>query len=89
MDSKDEVKPSNSHILNELMDQFDSSKTVKNQKAFGRISILAGELSLSCSPFLRPSPSMPFVAIQNKFHNKGVLYKSYEPSNYRIRHLRQ
>lgn len=41
--SREEAKHLSSHILHELLNQFDSSKTLKNQQTVGQSSILAGE----------------------------------------------
>lgn len=73
LESREEIRPSSSDILKELMNQFDSSKTVKNQKAVGQITIL--KISISCSPFLQPSPLILFVARQNKVQHEEALYK--------------
>lgn len=73
LDNKEEIRSSSSDILKELMNQFDSSKTVKKQKAVGQISIL--KTSISCFSFLHPSPLILFVTRQNKVRHKEALYK--------------
>lgn len=73
LDSKEEIRSSSSDILKELMNQFDSPKIVKKQKAVGQISIL--KISISCFSFLHPSPLILIVTRQNKVQHEEALYK--------------
>jgi predicted transposase YbfD/YdcC len=55
------VKPSSSHILNEMMNQSDLSKTVRTKKQLVRALFWQQESSISHSPFLILSSQTSFV----------------------------